>query len=352
MTSRIAALTAGALLVVAAVVGVTRLPGGASPPTHVVGTPRSSPAGATPTAPAALDPLTIAAMRARAYPASTLTAVRSDGDQGGYVNTRGVVRVRRAHRVRADERPRRRAARRRDGRWSSSATGTSTRARTSPTTARTRSSSPRSRAPATWCSSPTSAATARARASPRAATSRRCTRTTCSTWSARCGRPARRPHRIGLFGHSLGGYEALRAMVISTDIRAVVFMSAVVGSLDDIFFNWSTVTATPTAATAAGAAAGRAVTHRRPGHAAHQPRLLQPGVGHQLLSGSTAAVQIDEDVADTRCPSCSPITCTPRCRRRERAWSSTRPTPATTTSSPATAPPCSPTCVAFYRAHL
>src|ERR1035437_9733722 len=35
----------------------------------------------------ALDRVTIAAMRRRTYPASTLTPVRSDGDRGGYVNS-------------------------------------------------------------------------------------------------------------------------------------------------------------------------------------------------------------------------------------------------------------------------
>ena len=47
------------------------------------------------------------------------------------------------------------------------------------------------------------------------------------------------PHRIGMWGHSMGGYITLRAMVISKDIRAGVIWSGVVGSYADILSKWS-----------------------------------------------------------------------------------------------------------------
>lgn len=46
------------------------------------------------------------------------------------------------------------------------------------------------------------------------------------------------PARIGLFGHSLGGHTALRTIVVSKDIKATVLLAGVVGSFDDIFFKW------------------------------------------------------------------------------------------------------------------
>lgn len=44
--------------------------------------------------------------------------------------------------------------------------------------------------------------------------------------------------RIGLAGHSLGGHVALRAIVVSRDVKATAMISGVVGSMEDIFFNW------------------------------------------------------------------------------------------------------------------
>lgn len=44
--------------------------------------------------------------------------------------------------------------------------------------------------------------------------------------------------RIGMFGHSMGGHVSLRSIVTSPDIKATVFMAAVVGSFDDIFYSW------------------------------------------------------------------------------------------------------------------
>lgn len=46
------------------------------------------------------------------------------------------------------------------------------------------------------------------------------------------------PNRIGLFAHSMGGHVALRTIVASPDVKATVFMAAVVGSFDDIFYSW------------------------------------------------------------------------------------------------------------------
>ena len=44
--------------------------------------------------------------------------------------------------------------------------------------------------------------------------------------------------RVGMWGHSMGGYITLRAMVIRTDIKAAVIWSGVVGSYPDLLYNW------------------------------------------------------------------------------------------------------------------
>lgn len=47
------------------------------------------------------------------------------------------------------------------------------------------------------------------------------------------------PNRIGLWGHSMGGYITARAMVVRGDIRAGVIWAGVVGSYDDLLNNWN-----------------------------------------------------------------------------------------------------------------
>ncbi len=46
------------------------------------------------------------------------------------------------------------------------------------------------------------------------------------------------PNRIGLLGHSLGGHVSLRTAVVSPDVKATALLAGVVGSFDDIFYNW------------------------------------------------------------------------------------------------------------------
>jgi dipeptidyl aminopeptidase/acylaminoacyl peptidase len=46
------------------------------------------------------------------------------------------------------------------------------------------------------------------------------------------------PQRIGMWGHSMGGYVTLRAMVISKDIKAGVIWAGVVGSYADMLSKW------------------------------------------------------------------------------------------------------------------
>lgn len=46
------------------------------------------------------------------------------------------------------------------------------------------------------------------------------------------------PNRIGMWGHSMGGYLTLRSMVISPDIKVGVIWAGVVGSYEDLLYNW------------------------------------------------------------------------------------------------------------------
>jgi uncharacterized protein len=46
------------------------------------------------------------------------------------------------------------------------------------------------------------------------------------------------PNRIGMWGHSMGGQITLRAMVVSTDIKAGVIWGGVVGSYPELIEHW------------------------------------------------------------------------------------------------------------------
>src|SRR3990167_7759503 len=51
------------------------------------------------------------------------------------------------------------------------------------------------------------------------------------------------PNRIGMWGHSMGGYITLRAMVARNDIKAGVIWAGVVASYEDLMYNWRRNTA-------------------------------------------------------------------------------------------------------------
>lgn len=46
------------------------------------------------------------------------------------------------------------------------------------------------------------------------------------------------PERVGMWGHSMGGYITLRSMVVSPHVRAGVIWGGVVGSYQDMVFDW------------------------------------------------------------------------------------------------------------------
>jgi len=50
--------------------------------------------------------------------------------------------------------------------------------------------------------------------------------------------PQVNPEKVGMWGHSMGGFLTLRAMVISQDVKAGVIWAGVVGSYDDLLYNW------------------------------------------------------------------------------------------------------------------
>lgn len=57
--------------------------------------------------------------------------------------------------------------------------------------------------------------------------------------------PGVNPNRIGMWGHSMGGFIILRNMVVSKDIKVGVIWGGVVGSYPDLLNNWRRSSQTP-----------------------------------------------------------------------------------------------------------
>ena len=58
--------------------------------------------------------------------------------------------------------------------------------------------------------------------------------------------PQVNPNKIGMWGHSMGGFLALRAMVISNQIKAGVIWAGLVCDHPDIIFRWRSLLSRPT----------------------------------------------------------------------------------------------------------
>jgi uncharacterized protein len=50
--------------------------------------------------------------------------------------------------------------------------------------------------------------------------------------------PQVNPEKIGMWGHSMGGFLTLRAMVVSKDIKVGVIWAGVVASYPEMLYNW------------------------------------------------------------------------------------------------------------------
>lgn len=107
--------------------------------------------------------------------------------------------------------------------------------------------------------------------------------------------------RIGLFGHSMGGDEVLRALVVSKSIKAAAFLAGVVGSMYDIFYNWPQTPASAVSPVPQQLAVENTViaTYGTP---AGNPAFWNSASAINYVDSITAAVQINQDVGDTVVP--------------------------------------------------
>ncbi|CAN5800630.1 hypothetical protein BH10CHL1_BH10CHL1_36770 [soil metagenome] len=108
------------------------------------------------------------------------------------------------------------------------------------------------------------------------------------------------PNRIGMWGHSMGGYITLRSMVISKDVKVGVIWGGVVGSYDDIMNNWhSPVREVPTGARARSWRQGITKVYGTP---QTNPTFWNSISSNSYLADLSGPLQLDHSTTDEEVP--------------------------------------------------
>jgi uncharacterized protein len=108
------------------------------------------------------------------------------------------------------------------------------------------------------------------------------------------------PNRLGMWGHSMGGYITVRAMVTNGDIKAGVIWAGVVGSYEDLLYNWGT-RALP-AAISASARRWRDRLLQEYGTPETNPEFWNSISANSFLNDLSGPVQLHHGTADTSVP--------------------------------------------------
>lgn len=114
--------------------------------------------------------------------------------------------------------------------------------------------------------------------------------------------PAVNPQKIGMWGHSLGGYLTLRAMVVSPDIQAGVIWAGVVASYPDLITRWRRPTGSPQP-TAPGFSRGwRQAWQDQYGSPEENPEFWDSVSSNHFVSEISGPVQLHHGTADEDVP--------------------------------------------------
>lgn len=109
------------------------------------------------------------------------------------------------------------------------------------------------------------------------------------------------PARVGMFGHSMGGHETLRAIVTSSQIKASVIAAGVVGSFNDIFYNWPNSPA-PSDQPLALVQGKRQALLDKYGDPKSNPDFWNSASAINFVSNIAGPVQVNHDVSDSVVP--------------------------------------------------
>jgi dipeptidyl aminopeptidase/acylaminoacyl peptidase len=111
------------------------------------------------------------------------------------------------------------------------------------------------------------------------------------------------PNRIGMWGHSMGGYITLRSMVITQDIKAGVIWAGVVGSYNDLIERWRRRNPQPTPSDIPqGARRWRQSLQEEFGTPEQNPQFWASISANSYLADLSGPVQLHHGTADTSVP--------------------------------------------------
>lgn len=113
------------------------------------------------------------------------------------------------------------------------------------------------------------------------------------------------PNRIGMWGHSMGGYITLRAMVIDPSIKAGVIWGGVVASYPDLLARWRRPTGGATSITPPASTSARRWRNdlmEQYGTPEQNPEFWASISANSYLAELSAPIQLHHGTADTSVP--------------------------------------------------
>jgi dipeptidyl aminopeptidase/acylaminoacyl peptidase len=114
--------------------------------------------------------------------------------------------------------------------------------------------------------------------------------------------PQANPERIGMWGHSMGGYLTLRSMVISQEIKAGVIWAGVVASYPDLLTRWRRGDRPTRTPSASGARSWRSSWIDRFGPPEDNPDFWQAISANSYLADISGPIQLHHGTADESVP--------------------------------------------------
>ncbi len=118
--------------------------------------------------------------------------------------------------------------------------------------------------------------------------------------------PGVNTQKIGMWGHSMGGFITLRAMVVNKDIKAGVIWAGVVASYQDLFERWrrrapsGALSATSTPSTRGGS--WRQTLSDQFGEPSENPTFWNSLSANSFLKDISGPIQLHHGTADTSVP--------------------------------------------------
>lgn len=112
--------------------------------------------------------------------------------------------------------------------------------------------------------------------------------------------PEANPNKIGMWGHSMGGYITLRNMVTTKDIKAGVIWAGVVASYPDLLRNWRR--SGPTRVPVTGSRSWRVALTEQYGSPEQNPQFWNSISANSYLSDISGPLQLHHGTADDSVP--------------------------------------------------